>query len=149
MTDLTGVLTSSGQPLGPSLQHNQVAQHEMQRRWALRQNVHDDAMHAAFTVSTAEQAVESLQNRIAASERRAQSWATASGALPELAGVTDPDDNLAQLHQNLARAEQYLATAKRTHAETAERYMRAHNDAAAFQRKVYADYREPVEVEAS
>lgn len=147
MTDLTGVLTSTGAPLSPGLQHNQAAKNEMRRRAQVREQAHHAAAQAAHALMVAEATVETLQGRLGAAERGQQSWSEAAGLLPP--GMTpgaSPESRVESLQQDLQRAEQQLGDARRAQADAAERFRVAHNDAEDFKRSVYADYRDAHEV---
>lgn len=147
MTDLTGILTSTGLPLQTGLQHNEVAMNALHQLRAKEEQANSDAMQAAGTLAAAEHAVESLQIRIRGAEQRAQQWQHAAAGLPEIIrSEMPPPVDVGALRQDLTNAEANLSQARGEHARACAVLADARNAAEALKRHIYAPSPDPVEV---
>lgn len=147
MTDLTGVLTSTGDQLRPGLQHNAVATDALNQLRAEETQLASDAMHAADALSLAEHDVDSFQIRLRVAEQRAQQWQHAAAGLPEIVRSERPDPlDVDATRQGLADAEARLDAARREHTRACGVLQDKHNAAEALKRRIYAPSPDPVEV---
>lgn len=148
MTDLTGILTSGGLSLAPSLQHNQEAMKALNQLRAKEAQAERPAVHAAETLALAEHTVESIQLRIRGAQQREQQWQHAAAGLPELVrSEMPPAVDVDALRQELSAAEANLRDARGEYARACSLLQDAHNAAEDLKRRIYAPSPEPVEVD--